>query len=345
MATAAKKKSGVTAKTGEPQAFQAEVAKILKLMVHSVYSDRDVFLRELISNASDALDKLRYAAIAAPELLEGESALKISIVADATAKTLTLTDNGIGMTADELASNLGTIARSGTEAFMKDATDAPDLIGQFGVGFYAAFMVADRVEVTSRRAGQLQSHLWTSDGLGMFTVSTAATAPRGTAIVLHLKSDAADYLEAWKIEQVVRAYSDHIVHPILLQSADAEPRQINSGSAIWMRGKSEVTAEQHKDFHSSLSHGGEAPALTIHYRLHLVEIGDALGDGHERLPIIAKGCAHPEGINRICQQQHFNVARLVTFKLWTGGSLQGIFRRQVIDRRLVFFQSRHIVAQ
>lgn len=250
---------------GKPQAFQAEVAKLLQLMVHSVYSDRDVFLRELISNASDALDKLRYEAIAKPELLEKEPSLTITLSVDKAAKTLTITDTGIGMTADELAGNLGTIAKSGTEAFVKKAKDAPDLIGRFGVGFYAAFMVADKVVVTSRKAGAAKTHSWTSDGLGTFTVEEAEKQPRGTSIVLHLKDDAKDYLEPWKLESVVKAYSDHIAHPIMLAS-DAEPRQINSGSAIWTRAKGEVTAEQHKEFFESLSHGGGEPALTIHYR-------------------------------------------------------------------------------
>jgi len=262
----AKKKTVDAAPTGKPQAFQAEVAKILKLMVHSVYSDREVFLRELISNASDALDKLRYAAIAVPELLEGDSALNISIIPDKKAMTLTISDSGIGMTADELASNLGTIARSGTEAFMKDAKDSPDLIGQFGVGFYAAFMVADRIEVTSRRAGETEGHVWASDGLGTFTVSKAGATSRGTRVVLHLKPDAADFLEGWKLEGIVRAYSDHIVHPIMLAIDTEAARQVNTGSAIWMRPKSEVTPEQHKEFFGSLTHAAEAPALTIHYR-------------------------------------------------------------------------------
>ena len=264
-AAQSKSKNKIKATTGEPQAFQAEVAKILKLMVHSVYSDRDVFLRELISNASDALDKLRYEAIAAPHLLEAEPGLTITLVADKDAKTLTVTDTGIGMTADELASHLGTIARSGTEAFMAGAADAPDLIGQFGVGFYSAFMVADKIEVISRKAGEAAAHVWTSDGLGTFTVNTAEASARGTRIVLHLKPDAADYLEDWKIESVVRSYSDHIVHPILLAGGD-ETRQINSGSAIWMRARNEVTAEQHKEFFDSLAHSAEPPALTIHYR-------------------------------------------------------------------------------
>ena len=256
-----------TAKTeiGKPQAFQAEVAKLLQLMVHSVYSDRDVFLRELISNASDALDKLRYEAIAKPELLEKEPALTITITPDKTAKTLTITDTGIGMSADELAGNLGTIAKSGTEAFVKKAKDAPDLIGRFGVGFYAAFMVADKVTVTSRKAGTAKTHSWESDGLGTFTVEEAEKTPRGTTITLHMKEDAKDYLDAWKIESVVKAYSDHIAHPIML-AGEGEPRQINSGSAIWTRSKSEVTEDQHKEFFASLSHGGGDPALTIHYR-------------------------------------------------------------------------------
>ena len=250
---------------GKPQAFQAEVAKLLQLMVHSVYSDRDVFLRELISNASDALDKLRYEAIAKPELLEKEPTLAITITPDKTAKTLTITDTGIGMTADELAGNLGTIAKSGTEAFVKKAKDAPDLIGRFGVGFYAAFMVADKVVVTSRKAGAARTHSWTSDGLGTFTVEEADKTPRGTTIVLHLKDDAADYFEPWKIESVVKSYSDHIAHPIQL-AGEGEPRQINSGSAIWTRAKSEVSEEQHKEFFAALSHGGGDPVLTIHYR-------------------------------------------------------------------------------
>jgi molecular chaperone HtpG len=257
-----------TAKTeiGKPQAFQAEVAKLLHLMVHSVYSDRDVFLRELISNASDALDKLRYEAIAKPELLEKEPTLSITITPDVSAKTLTIGDTGVGMTAEELAANLGTIARSGTEAFVKKAKDAaPDLIGRFGVGFYAAFMVADKVVVTSRKAGTAKTHTWTSDGLGTFTVEDAEKAPRGTTIVLHLKDDAKDFLEAWKIESVVKIYSDHIAHAIMLNS-EGEPRQVNSGSAIWTRAKSEVTAEQHKEFYAALAHAAGDPALTIHYR-------------------------------------------------------------------------------
>jgi molecular chaperone HtpG len=259
-------KKATKATIGEAQSFQAEVAKLLKLMVHSVYSDRDVFLRELISNASDALDKLRYEAIGKPALLENEPELSITITPDKKTGTLTVADTGIGMDADEMASNLGTIARSGTEAFIKDDKDAPNLIGQFGVGFYAAFMVADNVEVFSRKAGQSKCFKWQSDGLGTFTVSEANKAPRGTRVILYLKKDAKDFLEGWKIESVVKSYSDHIAHPINLGDDSEEARQVNSGSAIWMRPKGDVTAEQHREFFSSLAPGVSDPALTLHYR-------------------------------------------------------------------------------
>ncbi|MDE2383934.1 MAG: molecular chaperone HtpG [Alphaproteobacteria bacterium] len=251
--------------TSKPQEFQAEVGKLLHMMVHSVYSDRDVFLRELISNSSDALDKLRYEAIAKPELLEQDARLELRITPDKAAKTLTITDSGIGMSAKELTDNLGTIARSGTQAFAAKAKDAPELIGQFGVGFYAAFMVAKEVEVFSRKAGAKACNVWRSKGEGTFTVDEAEKLERGTRIVLHLRDDAADYLEAWKIEEVVKTYSDHITHPIMLVE-EGGSRQINSASAIWMQPKAKVTAEQHKEFFGTLSHTSEAPALTIHYR-------------------------------------------------------------------------------
>ncbi len=262
----AKAKNQAKIELGASQPFQAEVAKLLSLMVHSVYSDRDVFLRELISNASDALDKLRYESIAKPELLEKEPELSITIAADKAAGTLTVTDTGIGMSAEELASHLGTIARSGTEAFVEKAKGDVNLIGRFGVGFYAAFMVADKMEVTSRKAGSAKAHLWTSDGLGSFTVSEAERGPRGTRIVLHLKKNAQDYLESWKIESVVKVYSDHIAHPIKLAEDRDTARQINSASAIWARPKAEVTEEQHKEFYQALAHVSGDPALTLHYK-------------------------------------------------------------------------------
>ncbi|HUR42845.1 MAG TPA: molecular chaperone HtpG [Aestuariivirga sp.] len=249
--------------------FQAEVARLLHLMVHSVYSDRDVFLRELISNAADALDKLRYEAIAKPDLLEGDPTLKITITADKKAKTLTVTDNGIGMGRDELIENLGTIAKSGTQAFVENAKKAKGdihLIGQFGIGFYSGFIVASKVDVISKRAGTEEAHVWSSEGTGNFTVSPVETAQRGTAIVLHLKDDALEFLEDWKIESVVRAYSDHIAHPIMLAIDTESSRQINSANAIWTRPKSEVTAENHKEFYGHISGDYTDPALTLHYR-------------------------------------------------------------------------------
>jgi molecular chaperone HtpG len=253
----------------EAHVFQAEVARLLHLMVHSVYSDRDVFLRELISNAADALDRLRYEAIARPDLLGDDAALRIAITADKAAKTLSVSDNGIGMSHDELIDHLGTIARSGTQAFVDSAGEAKGevrLIGQFGIGFYSAFMVAARVDVVSRRAGHEQGHIWSSDGSGSFTVAPAEMAGRGTSIVLHLKDDAAEFLDDWKIESVVRAYSDHIGHPIVLALDKDTTRQINTASAIWTRQKAEVSAEQHKECFGHLTGIYSDPALTLHYR-------------------------------------------------------------------------------
>jgi molecular chaperone HtpG len=262
------KKSASSSKSATHE-FQAEVAKLLHLMVHSVYSDRDVFLRELISNAADALDKLRYEALTQPELLAGDTNLQITITPDKDAKILTIADNGIGMGEDELIQNLGTIAKSGTQAFMEKAKSAKTdvhLIGQFGIGFYSGFIVASKVDVISRAAGSDEAFIWSSEGTGQFTVNKAERAGRGTSIVLHLKDDAAEFLEPWKIESVVKAYSDHIAHPIMLVDDKGESRQINSANALWMRPKSEVTAEQHKEFFGELSGAYEAPALTLHYR-------------------------------------------------------------------------------
>jgi len=267
MARTATKSAG----SDKPEAheFQAEVAKLLHLMVHSVYSDRDVFLRELISNAADALDKLRYEAIARPELLAGDPALRITITPDKAAKTLTIADTGIGMDHDELIDNLGTIAKSGTQAFVESAKQAKGdvrLIGQFGIGFYSGFIVASRVDVISRRAGTDDAYVWSSEGTGNFTVAPAEREGRGTTIVLHLRGDAGEFLEDWKIESVVRAYSDHIAHPIMLAVDKETVRQINTANAIWTRPKSEVTAENHKEFFGHISGIYSDPALTLHYR-------------------------------------------------------------------------------
>ena len=271
MPKTAKKSAASTAETDAPKAhqFQAEVAKLLHLMVHSVYSDRDVFLRELISNAADALDKLRYEAIATPELLAGDPELKITITPDKDNKTLTIADNGIGMSEQELVENLGTIAKSGTQAFVENAKRAKGevhLIGQFGIGFYSGFIVAESVDVISRRAGSGTAFKWSSDGSGSFTVEPVEDAPRGTSIVLHLKDDAAEFLEDWKIESVVRAYSDHIAHPIMLAVDKETARQVNTANAIWTRPKSEVTADSHKEFFGHIAGIYSDPALTIHYR-------------------------------------------------------------------------------
>jgi molecular chaperone HtpG len=260
--------------TPQTHPFQAEVAELLRLMVNAVYSEADVFLRELISNASDACDRLRYEAIAKPDLLEAGGALAIRIAPDAKAGTLTVADTGIGMDRQELIDNLGTVARSGTRAFVQRLSEAKDgagLIGQFGVGFYSAFMVADRIEVTSRRAGAPEAWAWRSTGSAEFEIApadadAAARVARGTEIVLHLKDDAKRYLEAHEIERVVSTYSDHIQFPIELTTADAEPRQINAASALWQRSKSELTPEDYKQAYRSLTGGFDEPAMTLHYK-------------------------------------------------------------------------------
>src|SRR3954468_5179302 len=242
-----------TAETAETHSFQAEVAELLRLMVHSVYSETDVFLRELISNASDACDRLRYEAIAHPDLTADGAPLAIRITPDKAASTLTIADNGIGMDRQELIDNLGTVARSGTRAFMnrlQESKDGAGLIGQFGVGFYAAFMVADRGMVPSRRAGATEAFVWTSTGGAGFAIAPASEddarrVTRGTEIVLHLKEDAKKYLEPYEIERIVGAYSDNIQFPILLVGEEGEPRQINSASALWQRAKSEVKPEDY----------------------------------------------------------------------------------------------------
>src|ERR1700743_930853 len=263
-----------TSSQSQSQPFQAEVAELLHLMVHSVYSETDIFLRELISNASDALDKLRYEAIAAPDLMADGAPPKIRIMPDKKADTLTVIDNGIGMDRQELIDNLGTIARSGTKSFLSKLTEAKDgagLIGQFGVGFYAAFMVADRIVVTSRRAGSNEVWVWSSSGGRGFEIAPgggedARRLARGTEIALHLKEDAKKYLETYQIERIVSAYSDNIQFPIELVPEEGEPRQINSASALWQRPKSELTAEDYKQAYKAIAGAFDDPAMTLHYR-------------------------------------------------------------------------------
>jgi molecular chaperone HtpG len=258
----------------EKQPFQAEVSELLHLMVHSVYSETDIFLRELISNASDACDRLRYEAIANPALIGDGDAPKIRIIPNKKNNTLTIADTGIGMDRQELIDNLGTIARSGTRSFvsrLKEAKDGAGLIGQFGVGFYSAFMVAERIAVTSRRAGAQDAWTWSSSGGSGFEIAPAgkdgAPVPsRGTEIVLHLKADAAKYLEPFEIERIVRAYSDNIQFPIELVPEEGEPRQINSASALWQRPKSELKGEDYAQAYKSLAGAFDEPAMTLHYR-------------------------------------------------------------------------------
>jgi molecular chaperone HtpG len=257
------------------RSFEADVAKLLHLMVHSVYSDRDIFLRELVSNAADACEKLRYEAIAKPDLLGNDPQPRITVTLDPDQRQLTVEDNGIGMSEAEMAEALGTIARSGTKAFMEQIAiskeaEGGQLIGQFGVGFYSAFMVADRVDVTSRRAGLETAAIWSSDGLGTYTIGEAdlAQAPaRGTRVVLHLKDDAADHTQRFTVEHKIRAQSGHVPVPIFLrEKPDAELTQIADGAALWTRAKSTITDEEYTDFYRTNAGQFDAPALTVHYR-------------------------------------------------------------------------------
>jgi molecular chaperone HtpG len=259
----------------EAQPFQADVAKLLHLMVHSVYSDKSVFLRELIANAADACERLRYEAIAEPTLLGDDIKPRITLSIDAEQKRLTVEDNGIGMSREELAEALGTIARSGTKAFLdgieaKQPDDETALIGRFGVGFYSAFMVAERVEVVSRRAGTDTAWLWSSDGKGTFAISAAelADAPaRGTRVVLHLMDDAKTYAERSTIERLIKAQSGHVPVPIaIVEKAGSEPAEISDGAALWAKPKSEISAADYTDFYRSIAGQFDEPAVTIHYR-------------------------------------------------------------------------------
>jgi molecular chaperone HtpG len=253
----------------ETRTFQAEVSRLLDIVAHSLYTDKEIFLRELISNASDACDRLRYAALTEPALGEGEANYRVVLTPVKSSRTLTIADNGIGMNHDELIDNLGTIARSGTAAFMKElgGEAKPDmsLIGQFGVGFYSAFMVADKVEVLSRKAGDSEGWRWVSDGQGSFTIEPAANVPRGARITLHMREGDDDYLEPHRLRQIVKTYSDHIALPIVLAEGNKE-ETINTASALWTRPRSEITAEQYKDFYHHVGHGFDEPWLTVHAR-------------------------------------------------------------------------------
>ena len=249
----------------EKHEFQAEVSRLLEIVAHSLYSERQVFLRELVSNASDACDKLRFLAQQDANLAGDDTDFAVILTTDEAGKTLTIADNGIGMDRDDLVANLGTIARSGTAAFVKalDADQRKDmpLIGQFGVGFYSAFMVADKVTVESRKAGSDAGWRWESDGKGSYTIDAIELPKRGTSIRLHLKDDATEFLDADKLGEIVRRYSDHIAIPIKL--AD---QTLNRASALWTRAKNEVTPEQHTEFYRHISHGFDEPWGTLHWR-------------------------------------------------------------------------------
>ena len=260
----------------ETMGFQTEVRQLLQLMIHSLYSNKEIFLRELISNASDAADKLRFEALASSDLIKDDPDLRIKIRFDAEAGTLSVSDNGIGMSRDELIENLGTIARSGTSEFLermtgdekKDAT----LIGQFGVGFYSAFIVADRVEVLSRKAGLSADEAvrWESDGQGEFTVESASSDHRGTTVILHLKDDEKEFLEAFRLESLIRKYSDHIAFPVLLTlpgEDGEEEKTVNSATALWTRSRTDLTDEEYQEFYKHLSHDFADPLVWSHNKV------------------------------------------------------------------------------
>ncbi len=260
----------------ETLGFQAEVRELLKLMIHSLYSHREIFLRELISNASDANDKLRFESLAKPELMAGDTELAVWIEADKAKGTLSIRDNGIGMSREEAISHLGTIARSGTAEFFKklsgDEQKDSKLIGQFGVGFYSAFIVADRVEVLTRRAGLPASEgvLWASSADGEFTVETIEREQRGTTIVLHLKENAKEFLDTWRLRSLVRRYSDHIAFPVRMpkeSEATLEYEAVNRGTALWARPKSEIKDEEYLEFYRYLSHDPGEPLTWSHNRV------------------------------------------------------------------------------
>ncbi len=256
----------------EKRSFQAEVSRLLDIVAHSLYSEKEIFLRELISNASDACDRLRYAALTQPALAGEDSEFRVVLTPDKAARTLTVDDNGVGMNRDELIENLGTIARSGTAAFVQNLTGEKTeknkdlaLIGQFGVGFYSAFMVADKVEVVSRKAGESAAWRWVSDGKGEFSIEEAEKASRGTTIVLHLRAGEDEFLEPYRLRHIIKTYSDHIALPILLKEGDKE-ETINAASALWTRNKSEITPEQYKEFYHHVAHSFDEPWLTLHAR-------------------------------------------------------------------------------
>lgn len=264
----------------ESMAFQAEVKQLLQLMIHSLYSNKEIVLRELISNASDAADKLRFEALANGALYENDSELKIRIAFDKAARTLTIADNGIGMSRAEVITNIGTIAKSGTKEFFNaltgDQAKDANLIGQFGVGFYSAFIIADKVTLTTRRAGSTEAVRWESAGEGDFTIEAADKTSRGTEIVLHLREGEDEFLSDWKLKTIIRKYSDHITLPIVMKKSEwkdgaevatDEDETVNKASALWARSKNDITEEEYQEFYKHVSHDFENPLAYTHSRV------------------------------------------------------------------------------
>ncbi|MCP5420548.1 MAG: molecular chaperone HtpG, partial [Gammaproteobacteria bacterium] len=267
----------------ETLGFQAEVQQLLKLMINSLYSNKEIFLRELISNASDACDKLRFEALTDDALYESDGEVKIRVAFDKDARTITVSDNGIGMNRQEVIDNIGVIARSGTREFLQKLTgdQAKDshLIGQFGVGFYSSFIVADKVILTTRRAGLGAEHgvRWESSGEGEYTLETVGKSDRGTEIVLHLREGEDEFLDEWRLRSIITKYSDHINLPVIMrvekpaQDKDSQPtveeETINRASALWTRPKNEITEEEYKEFYKHVAHDFDEPLLWSHNRV------------------------------------------------------------------------------
>ena len=267
-------------KGAETLAFQAEVKQLLQLMIHSLYSNKEIVLRELISNASDAADKLRFEAVSNGALYEGDSELKIRIAFDKGARTVTISDNGIGMSREEVIGNIGTIAKSGTKEFFSalsgDQAKDANLIGQFGVGFYSAFIIADKVTLTTRRAGATEAVRWASSGEGDFTLENVEKSSRGTEVVLHLRAEEDEFLNDWKLKTIIRKYSDHITLPIVMQKSEfkdgetvllEEDETVNTASALWARSKNEITEDEYNEFYKHVSHDFENPLTYTHSRV------------------------------------------------------------------------------
>lgn len=262
--------------------FQAETKQLLQLMIHSLYSNKEIFLRELVSNASDACDKLKFESLNNDALYEGDGSLHIDVSFDKDARTITIADNGIGMTRDEVIANIGTIARSGTKEFFGklsgDAQKDANLIGQFGVGFYSAFIVADRVTLTTRRAGETSATRWESEGAGEFSIEDVEKTGRGTEIVLHLKEGEDEFLDDWRLKSIIKKYSDHITLPIRMKKGNSygengevivsdELETVNKANALWTRSKNDITEDEYKQFYKHVSHDWEEPLAWSHARV------------------------------------------------------------------------------